>query len=168
MYADYVCIYFRYLNARVIDRRLQIALVTLRDWYAKWGIAVHPQKSTAVLFAIGGRRRRKYGNASDLTFQRGIIPWQREVTYLGVTLNSRVNWAAHIHRVLDRGRKMFGTLYPMIVGRGRLDASLKVRIYKTVLRPAITFASAVWASASPTHIRKLEAFQSQALRSALN
>ncbi|GJQ76587.1 hypothetical protein Trydic_g15451 [Trypoxylus dichotomus] len=63
---------------------------------------------------------------------------------------------------------MFGTLYPMMVGRGRLDPSLKVRIYKTVLTPAITYAFTVWATASPTHIKKLEAFQSRALRSALN
>ncbi|GJQ80704.1 hypothetical protein Trydic_g20227 [Trypoxylus dichotomus] len=111
-YADDVCIYSRSLNAKVIDRRLQTALDTLRDWYAKWRIAVHPQKSTAVLFAIGGRRKRKFSNA--------LIPWQREVTYLGVTLDCLVNWAAHIHRVLDRGRKMFGTLYPMIAGGGRL------------------------------------------------
>ncbi|GJQ71904.1 hypothetical protein Trydic_g3013 [Trypoxylus dichotomus] len=128
MYADDVCIYSRSLNARVINRRLQTALNTLRDWYAKWRIAVHPQKSTAVLFAIGGRRRRKSGNAPDLTFQGGIIPWQLEVT----------NWAAHIHRVLNRGHKMFGTLYPIMAGGGRLDPSLKVRIYKTVLRLAIT------------------------------
>ncbi|GJQ70724.1 hypothetical protein Trydic_g657 [Trypoxylus dichotomus] len=88
MYADDVCIYSRSLNARVIDRRLQSALDTLRDWYAKWRIAVYPQKSTAVLFAIGGHRRRKYGNEPDLTFLGGIIPWQREVKYLGVTLDS--------------------------------------------------------------------------------
>ncbi|GJQ70733.1 hypothetical protein Trydic_g666 [Trypoxylus dichotomus] len=29
----------------------------------------------------GGRRRRRYGNAPDLTFQGGIIPWQREVMH---------------------------------------------------------------------------------------
>ncbi|GJQ86840.1 hypothetical protein Trydic_g19300, partial [Trypoxylus dichotomus] len=50
----------------------------------------------------------------------------------------------------------------------RLDPSLKVRIYKTVLRPTITYASAVWATALPTHIEKLEAFQSRTLRSALS
>ncbi|GJQ79526.1 hypothetical protein Trydic_g16373 [Trypoxylus dichotomus] len=133
MYADDVCIYSRSLNARMIDRRLQTVLDTLRDWYTKCRIAVHPQKNTAVLFAIGGRRRRRYGNAPELT------------------LDSRVNWAAHIHRVLDRGRQMLGTLYPMMAGRGRLDPSLKVRIYKTVLKPAITYASAVWAIASPTY-----------------
>ncbi|GJQ83751.1 hypothetical protein Trydic_g6783 [Trypoxylus dichotomus] len=41
---------------------------------------------TTVLFAIGGRRRRRYGNAPELTSQGGIIPWQREVKYLRITL----------------------------------------------------------------------------------
>ncbi|GJQ79317.1 hypothetical protein Trydic_g16184 [Trypoxylus dichotomus] len=33
----------------------------------------------------------------------------------------------HIHRVLDRGRQILGTVYPMMAGRERLDPSLKVR-----------------------------------------
>ncbi|GJQ79611.1 hypothetical protein Trydic_g16453 [Trypoxylus dichotomus] len=114
------------------------ALDTLHDWYAKWRIAVHPEKSTAVLFAKGDRRRRNHGNPAELTFQGGIISWQQQVRYLGVTLD--LNWAAHIHRVLDRGRQMSGTFYPLMVGRGKLDPSLKTRIYETVLRPIITYA----------------------------
>ncbi|GJQ79638.1 hypothetical protein Trydic_g16479 [Trypoxylus dichotomus] len=76
--------------------------------------------------------------------------------------------AAHIHRVLDRGHQMLATLYPMMAGRGKLDPSLKVRIYKTVLRPTITYASAMWATAVPTHIKTLEAFHNRTLRRALN
>ncbi|GJQ70198.1 hypothetical protein Trydic_g22658 [Trypoxylus dichotomus] len=68
MYADDVCIYSRSLNARVIDRRLQTALDTLRDWYAKWRIAVHPQKSTAVLFAIGGTATRRISPSKEASF----------------------------------------------------------------------------------------------------
>ncbi|GJQ79385.1 hypothetical protein Trydic_g16244 [Trypoxylus dichotomus] len=119
-----------------------------QDWYVKWRIAVYPEKSAAVLFSIGGRRRRKHGNPAELTFQGGIIPWLQQVKYLGVTLDCRVNWGAHIHRVFDRGCQMPGTLYPLMVGRGKLDPSLKIRIYK----------AAVWATAAPTHIKKLETF----------
>ncbi|GJQ85989.1 hypothetical protein Trydic_g14933 [Trypoxylus dichotomus] len=107
-------------------QRLQTALDTLQEWYVKWRIAVHPEISTAVLFSIGGRRRRKHGNLAELTFQGGIIPWKQEVRYLGVTLDSRVNW------------------------------------------PIITYASAVWATAAPTHISTLETLQNQTLRRALN
>ncbi|GJQ80730.1 hypothetical protein Trydic_g9325 [Trypoxylus dichotomus] len=61
---------------------------------------------------------------------------------LGVILVSRVIWGAHIHRVLDRGRQMSETLYPLLIGRGKLDLSHKIRIYKTVLRSIATYASA--------------------------
>ncbi|GJQ65677.1 hypothetical protein Trydic_g7764 [Trypoxylus dichotomus] len=75
------------------------ALDALQDWYAR--IATHPEKSAAVLFSIGGRRRRKHGNPAELTFQGGIIPWQQQVKYLGVTLDSRVNW---VPTCTDRSR----------------------------------------------------------------
>ncbi|GJQ76479.1 hypothetical protein Trydic_g2191 [Trypoxylus dichotomus] len=52
--ADDVCIFLRSFNVRVIDR-LQTALGTLQDWHAKWRIAVHLEKSTGMLFSIGGR-----------------------------------------------------------------------------------------------------------------
>ncbi|GJQ71514.1 hypothetical protein Trydic_g21897 [Trypoxylus dichotomus] len=42
--------------------------------------------SSAVLFSIGGRRRRKHGNPAELTFQGGIIPRRhrsKEASFLG-------------------------------------------------------------------------------------
>ncbi|GJQ67190.1 hypothetical protein Trydic_g8099 [Trypoxylus dichotomus] len=76
MYADDVCIFSTSLNGRVIDQRLQTALDALQDWYV-----IHPEKGTPVLFAIGGRRRRKHGNPAELTFQGGIIPWRQQTKY---------------------------------------------------------------------------------------
>ncbi|GJQ77151.1 hypothetical protein Trydic_g14829 [Trypoxylus dichotomus] len=63
---------------------------------------------------------------------------------------------------------MSRTLYPLMVGQGKLDPSHKIWIHKTVVRPIITYASAVWITAAPTHIKKLETFQNQTLRMALN
>ncbi|GJQ69715.1 hypothetical protein Trydic_g22286 [Trypoxylus dichotomus] len=63
---------------------------------------------------------------------------------------------------------MSGTLYPLLLGRGKLDPSRKIRIYKTVLRPIVTYASAVWATAATTHMNKLQTFQNRILRMALN
>ncbi|GJQ76808.1 hypothetical protein Trydic_g15016 [Trypoxylus dichotomus] len=74
MYADGVCIFARSWNARIIDRRIQTTLDTLQAWYAKWRIAVHPGKSTAMLFSRGGLRRRRHGNQDELTFLGCIIP----------------------------------------------------------------------------------------------
>ncbi|GJQ65865.1 hypothetical protein Trydic_g3967 [Trypoxylus dichotomus] len=74
MYADDVCIYTRSLDARVVDRRLQEALDALQTWYARWRIAIHPGKSTAILFSGSGCRLKKHGNPTELTIQGGIVP----------------------------------------------------------------------------------------------
>ncbi|GJQ67538.1 hypothetical protein Trydic_g8350 [Trypoxylus dichotomus] len=70
-YADDVCIFTRSRDARIMDRCLQAVPNTLA-WYAKWRIAIHPKKSTAVLFPRNGLKRR-HGNPVEVTFQRGDL-----------------------------------------------------------------------------------------------
>ncbi|GJQ72917.1 hypothetical protein Trydic_g1560 [Trypoxylus dichotomus] len=40
-------------------------------------------------------------------------------------------------------------------------------MYKTVLRPIVTYASAVWATTATTHMHKLRTFQNRILQMAL-
>ncbi|GJQ77334.1 hypothetical protein Trydic_g8632 [Trypoxylus dichotomus] len=141
MYADDVCIYTRSLDARVVDRRLQEALDALQTWYARWRIAIHPGKSTAILFSGSGCRLKKHGNPTELTIQGGIVPWHSQAKYLGITLDSRLNWGAHIPKTIDRGKQMAGTLAPLMNGRSKLDLARKIQLYKTVLRPTVTYDS---------------------------
>ncbi|GJQ67787.1 hypothetical protein Trydic_g21088 [Trypoxylus dichotomus] len=108
MYADDVCIYTRSLDARVVDRRLQEALDALQTWCTQGGrIAIHPGKSTAILFSGSGCRLKKHGNPTELTIQ-GDHSWHSQAKYLGITLDSRLNWGAHIHKTIDRGKQMAG------------------------------------------------------------
>ncbi|GJQ83045.1 hypothetical protein Trydic_g20060 [Trypoxylus dichotomus] len=93
---------------------------------------------------------KKKARQLSRTFQGGIIPWRPQIKYL---VNPRVNWRAYIHRVLDRGREISRTLYPLLIGRGKLHLSSKIRIYRT---------------AATTHMNKLQAFPSRILRMALN
>ncbi|GJQ65696.1 hypothetical protein Trydic_g7781 [Trypoxylus dichotomus] len=88
--------------------------------------------------------------------------------YRGVILDYRVNWEAHIHRILDRERQMFGTLYPLLIARGKLDPSRKIRIYKILLRLIVTYASAIWLTATTTYMNKLQTFQNRILLMGLN
>ncbi|GJQ73393.1 hypothetical protein Trydic_g13758 [Trypoxylus dichotomus] len=115
-----------------------------------------PRESTALLFSRSGLRIRRHGNPAELTFQGSIIPGRPQIKYLGVILGSQVNWGAHTRRVLDPRFQMSGTLHPLLIGRGKLNTSRKIRIYKTVLRPIATYASAVWVTAATTHMNKLQ------------
>ncbi|GJQ72148.1 hypothetical protein Trydic_g3242 [Trypoxylus dichotomus] len=50
-----------------------------------------------------------------------------------------LNWGAHVHRVLDCGRQMSRTLYPLLIWRGKQEPSRKIQMYKTVVRPIVTY-----------------------------
>ncbi|GJQ81710.1 hypothetical protein Trydic_g9151 [Trypoxylus dichotomus] len=63
------------------------------------------------------------GTTTQPNFQGGIISWEPQIKYLGVIFDSRMNCGAHIHRILHRGRQMSGTLYPLLIGRSKLDPS---------------------------------------------
>ncbi|GJQ87645.1 hypothetical protein Trydic_g17469 [Trypoxylus dichotomus] len=72
-------------------------------------------------------------------------------------MDSRLNWGAHINRVIDRGRQMAGTLAPLMNGRSKLDPARKIQLYKAVLRPTVTYASSNrmlrWALDAPWFVR---------------
>ncbi|GJQ73179.1 hypothetical protein Trydic_g13449 [Trypoxylus dichotomus] len=53
-------------------------------------------------------------------------------------------------------------------GRSKLDPARKIQLYKAVLRPTVTYASAVWATAAKTHRIKIQTFQNRMLRWALD
>ncbi|GJQ87112.1 hypothetical protein Trydic_g23961 [Trypoxylus dichotomus] len=63
---------------------------------------------------------------------------------------------------------MSGSFNPLLIVRGKLDPTRKIRIYKTVLRPIVTYASSVWTTALTTHMHKLQTFQNWIPRIALN
>ncbi|GJQ69633.1 hypothetical protein Trydic_g6721 [Trypoxylus dichotomus] len=73
-----------------------------------------------------------------------------------------------MHRVLDRGGQISGTLYPLLIERYKLDRTRKIRVYKTVHRSIVTCASAVWATAPTTHMNKLQTLQNRILQMDLN
>ncbi|GJQ65088.1 hypothetical protein Trydic_g7236 [Trypoxylus dichotomus] len=104
---------------------------------------LHERHSSYRARQLGDAHGRVSGESAvysgkSTSVQGGIIPWRPQIKYLGFILDSRVNWGAHIHRVLDRGHQMSGTLYPLLIGRGKLDPSRKIKIYKAVLTPIIT------------------------------
>lgn len=59
-------------------------------------------------------------------------------------------------------------LYPLLNRKSKLSPETKIRLYKTVIRPAITYGCQVWHAAGRTVIRRIEVVQSKALRMALN
>jgi hypothetical protein len=92
------------------------------------------------------------------------LPHSDEVKYLGLHLNRRLAWRKHIFTK----RKQLGlTLTKMhwLLGRkSQLSTTNKLLLYKTILKPILTYGIQLWGTASTSNIEILERFQSKVLR----
>lgn len=109
--------------------------------------------------------------AQTITLKDISIPWKRNdecVKYLGVYLDRRLTWKYHINSKVNLAYSRLRHLYPLLNRKSSLRFQCGSLIYKSLLRPLLTYACPVWGGATPSTIRRLQTFQNKVLRIILN
>lgn len=91
-----------------------------------------------------------------LTIKNEEIPWSKEVKYLGVTLDQRLNFNSHISNIRNTTKQRANRLYCLIGGKSKLSLANRRRIYTTILQPTMTYACSTWAQANTTKLQTLQ------------
>ena len=163
LYADDTAIYTTSTQPTIIVNRLQDEINRLEDWFTQSRIVVNPDKSAAVLFT-----RKRHTSSDTIRLNNSAIPWTNSIKYLGIILDRSLTWQPHITHAIQKANICTRYLYPLLNRRSAMSIELKVRLYKSIIRPAITYAAPVWATAATSHIDKLQRVQNRVLRMALN
>lgn len=159
LYADDTAILASSLSPRLITRRLQTAAEALEEWFRTWRIEVNPEKSTAILFS-----KRRHQPYQDVDIFDRPIPWKTEAKYLGVTMDKSLTWGSHVTTCTNRAKLATSTLFSLLNRRSKLSAENKLIIYKSIIRPTMTYAATVWGYAANCHMKKLQTIQNKTLR----
>ena len=91
-YVDDVCSLVSGINIRTICRKMQNALDDVDAWCNKYGLNANPNKTTLVLFT----RKRKIDELIPIKLKGVQLQLSEEVKYLGVTLDMKLMWKAHV------------------------------------------------------------------------
>ena len=138
-------------NPLVLMSRMQKAIDRALEWGDRSGLTFSPPKTVAVLFT----RKRKMQTPPLLKMGGVEIPYSDTVKYLGITLDKKLTWKAHItnkvrnakihlHSVKNAMGKLWGT-----------PPKWMRWAYTGIVRPAITYGALVWAKGCETeHFRK--------------
>lgn len=81
--------------------------------------------------------------------------------YLGVELSDNLNWEHHISKVTSKANKSLGFIRRNL---NKCPRDIKEQAYKTLIRPHLEYASAVWDPYRKTHIEEIEKVQRRAAR----
>lgn len=158
LFADDTAIVAQSWHEPVVRRRLQTALDSLQNYFGMWRMKVNAQKCEAVLFT-----RKRVKPSGDIRFGAATIPWRSEARYLGVILDSKLNFRSQTKAAVRKATGQFVKLYPLLCNRSKLSLSSKRLLYKSFLRPVVTYASPAWAY-DPTNLKRMQRFQSKMLR----
>lgn len=166
MYADDTAVIAQHDNIIEGAIQLQEAVNHITNWCDKWYLQLNPQKCETKIFTL-----RRPNNPLNIKINNCEINWNprdRAIRYLGLHLDRRLTWGIHINKKLNECHTRLVQLYPIINRKSSLKIECALLIYKSLLRPIITYGCTVWGAASKTQINKIQVLQNKILRIATN
>jgi len=161
-FVDDTAILSTHVNPNTASRVLQDHLNDIQKWLEIWRVKVNETKSAHVTFTL----RKK--TCPALLLNGVKIPKASDVKYLGMHLDSKLNWVRHISAKLKQLKIQKSKLYWLIGRKSKLSIENKAMLYKAILKPIWTYGIQLWGTASATNIKKIQSFQSATLRCIMN
>ena len=152
-YADDVAIWNTDKDVSVCIARLNEAIKNIQQWSDKWLLPISAEKTNFTLFT---RRRIKPSEIPELVIDGKVIAHNANVRFLGVILDPKLTWSAHIDQLVATCYKKLNALRSLLGTFWKHHRKALVTFYKAFIRPNLEYASEVWGSAAKTHLRKLD------------
>jgi hypothetical protein len=119
---------------------MQRALNYVQNWCGEIGLNVNADKTYMVLFT---KRRNVEGFFAPRLFDTELI-LNNQVKYLGVTLDSKLNWKFHMDNRTRKASIAYWQCRKVIGKTWDLQPKVVYWIYTSVIRPMLTYAALVW------------------------
>ncbi|KAL7725810.1 hypothetical protein ACLKA6_017640 [Drosophila palustris] len=87
-----------------------------------------------------------------------------EVKYLGIIIDRRLTWKPHILRTCATVRAKCKKLDWLLRPRSGLSLTAKVRLFKAIISPTLSWGLNIWGTACNSSIKQIESCQSKILR----
>ena len=139
-YADDVCFLVSGINIRTVCRKIQTALDVVDAWCNRNGLIANPNKTTLVLFT----RKRKIDDLTPIILKGVNLQLSDEVKYLGVTLDKKLTWKAHVEDKTSKALNAFWICRRAFSKTWGLTPYMVYWIYIMVIRPLLTYGAVVW------------------------
>ena len=130
----------------------------LTTWGNKCGLKFNPSKTIVILFTKSNKTKKQYNGAKLVKMDDKYIPFTDTVKYLGVTLDTSLNWKHHIMDKVSTCKKLLITLNSKLIGMQAPKPKLSKWAYTGVIRPKLLYACMIWGNAINT-VKQLKALK---------
>ena len=130
--------------------KLQENLNKMGEWFEKWKMPVNLKKSGVLRIGFSDNYKQFYSLYNE---QLKELQLERD---LGVIIDGSLSNKPHIQKIVNQAMKIYGWMVRNLVTR---DKVVILRIYKSLIRPILEYASSVWSPHRIGLINQLERVQ---------
>lgn len=113
---------------RIIQQNLHPHLEEIEGWCVKWRIAINPQKKYKNSVSV-----KQMKTDDNLYIDGRPIPWRDKSTYLGLVLESKLNFDDHLSATYQKVKASMAGLFPLLNRKSELSNSNKLRLYYSII-----------------------------------
>lgn len=143
-------------------RKLQEAISHIQNWTRKWRIRLNESKSVHVDFT------NKKVEHIPVYINNQAILYANCAKYLGMTLDAKLRWKAHVKKKREEIGIRYRKMYWMIGRQSCLSTYNKILLYKQVIKPIWTYGIQLWGCTKKSNIQIIQRFQNKVLRNIVN
>ena len=129
-FADDIVILVRGKFDNIVSERMQEALEYTQSWCIKEGLSINPSKAVIVPFT----RKRKF-NLKTLKLGGVEIPFSEQVKYLGVILDAKLNWNAHLDYAINKAVSALWLCSKTVGRKWGLRPKMVMWMFTSIIRP---------------------------------
>ena len=158
------CLLYRIINSDADTEAVQADLATLEAWERKWDMEFAEDKCKVLTITLKYKRNIKM---KDYKIHNYVLKRVDSADYLGVKLDSKLNFNAHIGSLCKKATSTRQFLQRTLPA---CDRNTKAQTYTTFIRPIVEYAATAWDPHSCKGLQKqrdqLESVQSKSARYA--
>ena len=139
IFADDIALYASSWRKKQAIKYLQIYIYELEQYYCKWKLKINTSKTELVIFS----RKPSDNEIPNITLYNDSIIPKKEAVYLGVLLDSKLNYTNHINKARRKACAVMRALYPLICCKSKMTESNKIKLYKIIIRPIMLYGSPI-------------------------
>ena len=159
LYADDILLYST-IKSEQDCLLLQEDINKLLTWSTNWQLLFNHEKCEFL------RMTNKVSPIAATYFMGdNIIKETTSVKYLGITINSKLNWSDHIANITSKASSVLGFLQRNFK---KCPINTKVSLYKSMVLPILEYGCAIWDPFTAKDIDNIEKIQRRAARFILN
>ena len=157
LYADDTCIYLRGSDIAALFDLLNVELNSLYEWLNANKLTLNVDKTFYMIF----HRTRIKTDELSLRIGQGTLKETSHHKYLGLIIDNKLNWSAHISHVKNKVSKCVGIL---LKARTYLSRKCLLNLYHAFAYPYLIYCLALWGHSSDTILRPIFLVQKKVVR----